>query len=101
MASSGWESRVYGRAVGHLTGAAASSGHPLRRMCEFKFAAHVRTVRSTEIGHDPAGLVRDEARPGIPVVKGAKTPVRTPSGPERPEAIDPGILGYLEELSAV
>src|SRR6266853_24594 len=101
VASGGRESRIDGLAVGHLTRAAASAGHPLRRMCEFKFAAHVRTARSTQIGDDPAGVVRDEARPGIPVVKAAKAPARAPAGPQRPEVIDPGVLGDLEELSAV
>src|SRR6266404_2397787 len=64
VASGRRESRIDGLAVGHLTGAAASAGHPLGRMCEFKFAAHVRTARSTQIGHDPAGVVSDEARSG-------------------------------------
>src|SRR4029077_13156396 len=85
-----------------LTLAAASAGHPFRRVCELKLAAHVRTARSTEIGHDPARVVRDEARSGIPVVKAAKAaPARIPPAPERPEVIDPRILGDLEELSAV
>src|SRR4029077_5698641 len=101
VASGGRESRIDRLAVWHLTRAAASANHPFRRMCEFKFAAHVRTARSTQIGDNPAGVVRDEARSGIPVVKTAKAPARAPAGPQRPEVIDPGVLGDLEELSAV
>src|SRR5260370_9479558 len=97
VASGGRESRIDGLAVRHLTLAAAAAGHPLRRMCEFKFAAHVRTARSTQIGDDPARVVRDKARSGIPVVKAAKAPARAPPGPQRPEVIDPGVLADLEE----
>jgi hypothetical protein len=101
VASGGRESRIDRLAVGHLTLAAASAGHPFRRLCEFKPAAHVRTSRSTEIGHHPARVVRNEARSGVPVVKGANAPARTPPRSERPEVIDRCILGDLEELSAV
>src|SRR5712675_1811563 len=93
--------RIDGLAVRHLTLPAAAAGHPFRRMCELKFAAHVGTARTTKIGHDSAGVVRHEARSGIPVVKAAQTPARAPAGPQRPEVIDLRILGDLEELPAV
>src|SRR4030088_2569094 len=101
VASGGRESRIDGLAVRHLTLAAAAASHPFRRMSELKFAAHVGTARGTKIGHDSAGVVRHEARSGIPVVKAAETPARAPAGPQRPEVIDLRILGDLEELPTV
>src|ERR1700724_1117110 len=99
-ASSGRESRIDRLAVGHLTLAAASAGHPVRGMYELKLAAHVLTVRSTEIGQDPARGVRDELRPGTPVPPVA-SPAATPPGPQGPEVIDSRVGRDLQELSAV
>src|SRR2546430_9018881 len=63
------------------------------------FRSHVLTARSIEIGQDPAGVMRDELRPGTPVPPVA-SPAATPSGPQGPEVIDSRSEEHTSELQS-
>src|SRR5450631_901297 len=96
------EGRVDGFAVRHLALSLAAAGHPVRRMNEVELAAHMLTVRSTEVRHDLAAVMRYELRstsPVVPIAPAAKS--RPPPGPKRFKAVDCGIGRDLKEWPGV
>src|ERR1700761_6233220 len=96
------EGRVDGFAVRHLALSLAAAGHPARRMNQTELAAHMLTVRSAEVRHDLAAVMRYElgsTGPVVPIAPVAKP--RSPPGPKRSKAVDCGIARDLKVRPAV